>query len=112
MAKERRKEIKETFRALEEMFLQEDAVKSIVTTSKFIELFARAKIFLTELRPQVLEENTVNDFYGDIENAIVAIEACVSVIGDAEYADNSQEVIDRAKRKLRVVNDRLKHWVD
>lgn len=110
MTKEKRKEVKETFKALEEMVSQKDAVKSIVTTSKFVELFARAKMFLTELHPQMLEENTVNDFYGDIENVIVAIEACVSVVGNAEYADNSQEVIDRAKSKLRIVNDRLKGW--
>lgn len=110
MTKEKRKEIKETFNALEELLSQKDAVKSIVTTSKFLELFARAKKFRTELCPQMLEENFVNDFYGYIENAIVAIEACVRVVGNAEYADNSQEVIDRAKSKLRNVNDRLKGW--
>lgn len=110
MTSEKRREVKETFKALEKMFLQKDALKSIVTTSKFIELFARAKRFLTELCPQMLEENTVNDFYGDIENVIVAIEACVGIVGNAKYADNPQEFIDRAKRKLHIVNDRLKGW--
>lgn len=60
MTKEKRKEIKETFKALEEMFSKEDAVKNIVTTSKFKELFAKAKMFRTELRPQMLEESAVN----------------------------------------------------
>ena len=107
MTEEKRKEVKETFKALEEMFSQKDAVKSMVTTSRFLELFARVKKFRTELCQQMLEENSVNDFYGYIENAIVAVEACVGIVVNA---DNQQEFIDKAKRNLRIVNDRLKGW--
>ena len=113
MTKERRKEIKETFTTLEEILLQTDAVKSIVTDVNFLELLAKAKIFLDELRQEPLIEDTlVNDFRNNIENAIVAIEACVGIVGKAKYADNLREFIDRAKRNLRIVNDRLKGWTD
>lgn len=113
MTKERRKEIKETFKTLEEILLQTDAVKSIVTDVNFLELLAKAKTFLDELRQKPLIEDTlVNDFRNNIENAIVAIEACVGIVGNAKYADNLREFIDRAKRNLRIVNDRLKGWTD
>ena len=108
-----RKEIKETFTTLEEILLQTDAVKSIVTDVNFLELLAKAKTFLDELRQEPLIEDTlVNDFRNNIENAIVAIEACVGIVGNAKYADNLREFIDRAKRNLRIVNDRLKGWTD
>ena len=111
MTKEMRKEIKETFTTLEEILLQTDAVKSIVTDVNFLELLAKAKTFLDELRQEPLIEDTlVNDFRNNIENAIVAIEACVGIVGKAKYADNLREFIDRAKRNLRIVNDRLKGW--
>lgn len=113
MTKEMRKEIKETFTTLEEILLQTDAVKSIVTDVNFLELLAKAKTFLDELRQEPLIEDTlVNDFRNNIENAIVAIEACVGIVGKAKYADNLREFIDRAKRNLRIVNDRLKGWTD
>ena len=113
MTKEMRKEIKETFTTLEEILLQTDAVKSIVTDVNFLELLAKAKTFLDELRQKPLIEDTlVNDFRNNIENAIVAIEACVGIVGKAKYADNLREFIDRAKRNLRIVNDRLKGWTD
>ena len=113
MTKEMRKEIKETFTTLEEILLQTDAVKSIVTDVNFLELLAKAKTFLDELRQKPLIEDTlVNDFRNNIENAIVAIEACVGIVGNAKYADNLREFIDRAKRNLRIVNDRLKGWTD
>ena len=113
MTKEMRKEIKETFTTLEEILLQTDAVKSIVTDVNFLELLAKAKTFLDELRQEPLIEHTlVNDFRNNIENAIVAIEACVGIVGKAKYADNLREFIDRAKRNLRIVNDRLKGWTD
>ena len=71
MTKERRKEIKETFTTLEEILLQTDAVKSIVTDVNFLELLAKAKTFLDELRQEPLIEDTlVNDFRNNIENGV------------------------------------------
>lgn len=113
MTKEKRREIKETFTDLEEMLSHTDSVEDVVTAANFLELLAKAKTFLDELRQEPLIEDTlVNDFRNNIENAIVAIEACVGIVGNAKYADNLREFIDRAKRNLRIVNDRLKGWTD
>ena len=69
MTKEMRKEVKETFTTLEEILLQTDAVKSIVTDVNFLELLAKAKTFLDELRQKPLIEDTlVNDFRNNIVN--------------------------------------------
>lgn len=111
MTKEKRQEIKGTFTTLEEILLQTDAVKSIVTDVNFLELLAKAKTFLDELRQEPLIEDTlVNDFRNNIENAIVAIEACMGLVGEEKYVDTLQGLICKAKENLRIVNDYLKGW--
>lgn len=111
MTKEKRQEIKETFTTLEEILLQTDAVKSIIRDVNFLELLAKAKAFLDELRQEPLIEDTlVNDFRNNIENAIVEIEACMGLVGKEKYVDTLQGLICKVKENLRIVNDYLKGW--
>ena len=107
---EKRKEIKETFKALEEVLLQTDFVESIITTPKFRELVAKANTCLSELRHGVFEGTSVYDLSNEIENAIVALEACMDIVGDKKNVDTLQEFLCKAKRHLRIVNTHLQGW--
>ena len=110
MTKEKRKEIKETFKALEEVLLQTDSVESIVTALKFRELVSKAKTFSSELRQEVLPGNPVYDFRNDIDDAIVEIEACMDIVGDEDNLETLQEFLCKAKSHLHIVNSCLKGW--
>ena len=105
MTKEKRKEIKETFAALEEMLLQKDVVKSIVTTVKLTRLLANAKDCLHELNEKKIPRN--DDFRFDIAKAVEAIENCRSEI---EGGRSSDEWLNKARERLHVVNDCLSDW--
>lgn len=110
MTKEKWREIKETFTALEEMLWQTDSVEDVVTAANFLELLAKAKTFLDELRLEVFEDTLVDDFRNNIENAIVSIETCIGLVGKEKYVDTLQGLICKAKENLRIVNNYLKGW--
>lgn len=107
MTKEKRKEIKETFKALEEVLLQTDSVESIITTPKFIELVAKAKLFSCELWQEMFVIPQGNDFRVDIDNAIEVMGTCQPSVKGGKKCD---EWLNVARERLRIVNDCLKDW--
>ena len=110
MTKEKKREIKETFASLEEMLLQTGSAEGIVKAPEFSELVAKAKKILSEFRQEVFLDTPVNDFRNEIENAIVVIEACMSLVGDEKNAETFQVFLCKAKGCLRTVNSYLEGW--
>lgn len=106
MTKERRKEIKETFKALEEMFLQPGFVENMVKAFEFMNLLAKAKDCL-HLLDEKLEIPRDEDFRFDIAKVVEAIENCQSEIRQGRDGD---EWLKTAMERIRGVNERLKDW--
>ena len=107
MTKEMRKEIKETFKALEEMLLQASSAESIIATHKLVELLAKAKDYLHALDEKWLEISRNDDFRFEIAKAIEAVEICQSEVKQGRDGD---EWLKAARERIRGINDRLKGW--
>ena len=107
MTKEKRKEIKETFKALEEMLLQASSAESIIATHKLVELLAKAKDCLHVLDEEKLKIPREDDFRFDIAKVRDGIENFLSEIKSGR---NGDEWLNKARARLRIVNECLKDW--
>ena len=108
MNKETRKDIAETFSALEKMLLQVCSAEVLVkSTPGFDELFAKAKAYSQYLTTGGVESRHHDDFGLDIAKAVEAIEFCQSEVRQDRDGD---EWLHTARERIRGVIDRLKDW--
>ena len=106
--KEARKEIKEIFKSIEEIFSQPDCLPNVITTITLKELLAKAKSFASEFCQSGPLCGTGLGF--DIENAISAIDALCFAVVKKESDDTLREFHDKVLRILTDVNGGLKGW--
>lgn len=109
MPKEVRKEIKETFKSLEETLSEPDYLSSVSTAIKLKELLAKAKSFASDFCQAGPLCGTGLGL--DIENAISAIDALCFAVEKKEADDTLREFYAKALRMLTAVNGGLKGWV-
>ena len=110
MNKETRKEIKDTFVSLGKMLSQVNSADVLVkSTAGFDELFVKAKAFSQYLEMKRFERRNYVDIRSDIIEVVEAIEYCQS---EVIAGRNGDDWLNKAKGRIRNVNDLLKGWED
>jgi len=107
ITKEKRKEIQETFVSLEKMLSQAGFVENMAKAFEFMKLLANAKDCLHVLDEKKLKISRDEDFRFDIARVKDSIENCQSEIANKR---NGNEWLNKARERIRKVNDRLKDW--